>query len=77
MNKFSRNINLLKDDLLNSFRSIKIKKDNKDIFKKENEKEVLYLYRHMLKTIPKMQNSLFEEKYAYEVNYFFYIILHH
>jgi hypothetical protein len=70
MNKFSRNINLLKDDLFNSFRSIKnkIKKDNKDLFKKENEKEVLYLYRHMLKTIPKMQKSLFEEKYVYEVN---------
>ena len=34
---------------------------------KDNKNEVLLLYRHMLKNIPKMQNDLLEKKFTYQV----------
>jgi hypothetical protein len=64
MNKFSKNFLLLKDDLIYFF-----KRQPKEDFAKINKKEVLLLYRHLLKTVPQMQKDLLEKKYHYEVKY--------
>lgn len=64
----NRNIRLLFEDLYYPIMRFKNNRANKhNNWKEENKKEVLLLYRHMLKNIPKMQNSYLEEKWAYEV----------
>ncbi len=62
-----RNLKLVLDDIKNPFitlyRNRQLELEN---FKIENKREVLYLYRHMLKNIPPMQNSLLEQRCVYE-----------
>jgi hypothetical protein len=68
MNKFSRNFELLIEDLkIPLKRAISNYKNEKDQFKIVNKKEVLYLYRHMLKNIPSMHKNLLEKRCVYEV----------
>jgi hypothetical protein len=70
MNNFKNNFIFLKNDLKKEISNIFkfTKKSDLANFKEINRKEVLFLYRHLLKTVPKMQNSYFEEKYTYEVS---------
>lgn len=66
----NRNIRLLIEDIyypIMRYKQTLLNRNNE--WKKQNKKEVLLLYRYMLKNIPKMQNSYLEEKWAYEVNY--------
>lgn len=67
-NSFKYNFRLLGDDLLTSFKRIKnVPKDSRETFMKENRKEVLYLYRHMLKHIPPMCDRKLERVHLHEV----------
>ena len=73
MSKFSRNFKLLYEDIKNVF--INIYRDDKlekIAFIKKNQVEVLLLYRHFLKTIPPMHNSLLEQRHAYEMIKFYF-----
>jgi hypothetical protein len=64
MNRLSRNFKLLLDDI----ETVNFTNPFKKTFDPKQEKrEILLLYRHLLKNIPKMHESLFEQKYAYEV----------
>jgi len=68
----NRNIRLLIEDIYYPFIRYKQSVPNKNNeWREENKKEVLLLYRLMLKNIPKMQNSYLEEKWAYEVYLYF------
>jgi hypothetical protein len=65
MNKLVKNFKLLLDDI----DSIKLTNPlKKEIDKIAERNETLLLYRHLIKNIPKMHNSLLEQKYAYEVS---------
>jgi len=64
---FKRNYKLLLEDIKNVF--IYIRRDyNQEInlFPSKNRREVLFLYRHFLKVIPPMHQSLLEKRCAYE-----------
>ena len=62
-----RNLQLLLDDIkspiISLYRNSKLEKEK---FKIDNKKEVLYLYRHMLKNIPPMHANLLEHRRTYE-----------
>ncbi len=64
----NRNIRLLLQDIYLPIIYLK-NFQNKKLFywKEENKKEVLSLYRLMLKNIPKMQKSYLENRQVYEV----------
>ena len=67
MSKFARNYKMLLEDIKSVFINIyRDRKLERDTFPMKNRKEVLYLYRHFLKTIPQMHNSLLEQRCAYE-----------
>lgn len=75
MNKinFIKNYKLLIEDLKIPIASrINIYKNKDDFFKVENKTEVLYLYRHMIKNIPRLHNNLFENRCAYEEIKFYF-----
>ncbi len=64
----NRNIRLLIEDMYYPIMRYKNTTANKSkAWKEANRKEVLLLYRHMLKNIPKLQNSYLQERWAYEV----------
>jgi len=68
----NRNIRLLFEDLY--FPIIKYKERKANLLikqKQDNKKEVLALYRMMLKTLPKMQETYLEERNTYEVIFLF------
>lgn len=68
MSLIKRNLKLLIQDLKAPFVNTKITKEKEALlWEQNNRKEVLYLYRHFIKVIPKMQRNLFEETFAYEV----------
>jgi hypothetical protein len=68
----NRNIRLLIEDLYFPILRYKERKANLLILQKQdNKKEVLALYRMMLKTLPKMQGSYLEERNTYEVIFLF------
>ncbi len=62
------NIRLLEDDIITAFTKAKNSpKDSIENFKTENRREVLYLYRHMLKYIPPMCERKLERVHLHEV----------
>lgn len=65
----TKNFKLLLEDVKAPFLSlIRSRRNEKENFTQENRKEVLYLYRHMLKKIPPMHNCLLEKRCSYEVS---------
>lgn len=67
MLRINRNFKLLLDDIIspinNYFHKQTLEEQN---FKINHKKEILFLYRHMLKNIPPMNNTLFEQRRTYE-----------
>ena len=62
------NLKLLEDDIITAFTKTKNSpKDTRENFKIENRREVLYLYRHMLKYIPPMSERKLERVHLHEV----------
>jgi hypothetical protein len=62
-----RNIKTLFSDIETTFKTLIMQRKTEKLnFLVENRREVLYLYRHMLKNIPPMQNSLLEQRCTYE-----------
>ena len=62
------NLKLLNDDISKAFIRIQSAPSaKKDYLANENKKEVLYMYRHMLKHIPPMFNRKLERVHHYEV----------
>jgi len=65
--RMKRNFKLIVEDILLYYPRYKEAKLNEEIkLKENNRKEVLHLYRIMLKNLPPLQNSKFEEKKVYE-----------
>lgn len=67
MIRFLRNLELVTYDIKSLYTSyIYAKNKNKIDERARHKKEILYLYRHMLKEVPKLQDDLFESKQIYE-----------
>jgi len=65
--RVKRNFKLLSEDIFYWFKNYKERKNIQEAKLSEtNRKEVLHLYRIMLKNVPPLQNSKFEEKKVYE-----------
>jgi hypothetical protein len=73
MSKFLKNYKLLYEDIKNVFKLYnREKKLELENFPMKNKKEVILLYRHMIKTIPPMNKSLLEQRYTYEMIKFYF-----
>lgn len=65
--RFDNNLKLLFDDVLASIRKARVKPyQDKENFQIANRKEVLHLYRHMLKHIPPMYERKLERVHLKE-----------
>jgi hypothetical protein len=70
MNRLERNLFLLKDDIISPIKSFMLNRGHKKLIQKAaHKKEIIYLYRHMLKTIPPMQETLLLKRRTYEVRF--------
>lgn len=69
MKRIIRNFQLLSQDIKSKFKYTIYNLQNpnsNELFLKQNKKEVLLLYRHMLKNIPNMETNLFKKQCLYE-----------
>ena len=66
-NIIQNNLKLIKDDVIAAMRVKTASYEDKELYAKENRREVLYLYRHMLKNIPIMFDRKLERVNNYEV----------
>ncbi len=64
---YKRNFKLLFEDIKVSLtQNITHKQTQHDLFLSKNRKEVIYLYRHMLKNIPSLHTNLLDKRRVYE-----------
>lgn len=65
MNQFKRNLKLFAADVVDPVKRLR-KEGEKELWFKQNRREVLLLYRHMLKKFPSLHENLFERQFLYE-----------